>query len=110
MPRDLAPFLLVALALSSAATAEVRPRHPAFAATPATRIMAPQPDADGDLACPEALPALTALRLGNGRQALLCTAPGDNLALDAARMRIPQGWRRAWDDDRLNPLRGAPTR
>ncbi len=106
--RRLALAVLILLAPATAWPAD-GPRHPAFAATPAPRTEAPRLDAAGALACPGHLPALTAFRLRNGRSALLCTAPGDAQALVATQPQVPRGWRRAWDDGRLNPLRGAPT-
>jgi hypothetical protein len=100
--------LAAALLLAVPAAAE-GPRNAAFSPTPEARTAIPKTDAKGELACPGDLPVLTGFRLKNGRRALLCAVAGDAGALAAAHPHVPRGWRQAWEDGRLNPLRGAPT-
>lgn len=78
---------------------------------------APRRTAEGGLACPASAPVLRRYALQGGGTTLLCTGTGTGGALAAAVGPsgiavvpvIPRGYEPAWDDDRLNPLRGVGT-
>ena len=59
--------------------------------------------------CPADTPIATRHQIRGGGSTVLCsTAPGD-LAAAVAPVSVPKGYKKAWDDDRLNPKRGKGT-
>lgn len=59
--------------------------------------------------CPADTPVATRHQIRGGGSTVLCsTAPGD-LAAAVAPISVPKGYKKAWDDDRLNPKRGRGT-
>lgn len=73
-------------------------------ALPAGTVPA-RPAGGGGFRCPAAAPELRRLVLAGGGVALVCTPPA------AARFEpaVPRGYKLAWDDGRLNPLRAIGT-